>query len=220
MARYVKPLQEEITRLARKEAVKVERPLKKTIATLRGENTALRKRVKELEKISATFQKAVAAEKQAKVVPSENEIKNVNIQPRSITAMRKKHNLSMLKMAALLELNHKSIARWEKGTGKPQADSKKKLLVFKSLSKTEVKKMLAELDAKQPAPAAPAKKKAAPAKKKAVKKAPVKKVAPAKKPVAKKTAAKKTVSKKTAPVKKTTAKKTTRKRTARKPAKK
>jgi DNA-binding transcriptional regulator YiaG len=174
MARFVSSLQEEISRLARKEALKVEKPLKKAAATLRQENSALKRRVNALEKVVAKYQAASASEKQIKELPSDAEVKNVKIQPRSIAAMRKKHGLSALKMAALLGINHKSIARWEKGIGVPQTDSKKKLLAFKNMTKTEVKKMLNELDAKK----APVKKtvtKKAPAKKKVTRKKTAKK---------------------------------------------
>jgi histone H1/5 len=200
MAKFVTSLQEEITRLARKEILKVEKPLKKAAATLRQENAALKKRINSLEKVVAKCQAASTSEKQIKELPSDAEVKNVKIQPRSITAMRKKHGLSALKMAALLGINHKSIGRWEKGVGVPQTELKKKLLAFKNMTKSEVKKMVKELDAKKTA--APAKKavtKKAVAKKKTVaKKAPAKKKTATKKAVAKKAPAKKKVAKRKA----------------------
>ena len=193
---------------------------------MKQENAALKKRINALEKIVTKCQSASASKEQIKELPSDSEVKNVKIQPRSITAMRKKHGLSMLKMAALLNFDNKSIGRWEQGKGAPQASSKKKLLAFKNMSKSEVKKMIKEFDAKTIA--APAKKtvakktvakkaiakkvvaKKAPAKKKAAKKAVAKK-APAKKAVAKKAPVKKAVAKK-APAKKKVARKKTAKK--------
>ena len=181
MPNYVKALQEEISRLARKEVAQSQKSLKKASVSLKKENSELRNRVKALEKIVADIQKAAGCEKEAKEMPSTEEVKGVKIQPRSIATLRKKHGLSILKMAQLLDINNKSLDRWEKGIGKPQAESKKKLLAFKKLSKSEVKKMLAALKSQKAEAAKPVK-------------APAKKVA---------TKAKKTV----APKKKTTRKK-------------
>ena len=158
MPNYVKALQEEISRLARKEVAQSQKSLKKASISLKKENSELRNRVKALEKIVADIQKAAGCEKEAKEMPSTEEVKGVKIQPRSIATLRKKHGLSILKMAQLLDINNKSLDRWEKGIGKPQAESKKKLLAFKKLSKSEVKKMLAALKTQKVEAAEPAKK--------------------------------------------------------------
>ena len=178
MPSYIKALQEEISRLARKEVAQSQKSLKKASVSLKKENSELRNRVKALEKIVTGLQKAVGCGKEAKEMPSAEEVKGVKIQPRSIATLRKKHGLSVLKMAQLLDINNKSLDRWEKGIGKPQAESKKKLLAFKKLSKSEVKKMLAALKTQKVEAAKPAKatvKKAATKVKKAV--APKKKTA-------------------------------------------
>jgi DNA-binding transcriptional regulator YiaG len=185
-------MQEEITRLARREALKVEKGLKKTNSLLRQENASLKKRVRTMEKAVATLQKTMEADKPVKKLPTAEEAKAITIQPRSIAAMRKKHGLSILKMAELLNVNHKSLATWEKGTRKPTADSLKKLIAFKNMGKREVGKMLEK-------PAA---------------KAPVKKTAPKKKVVKKAAAPKKA----TAPRKRTTKVTATRKKTAKRKA--
>jgi len=170
MPNYVKALQEEISRLARKEVAQSQKSLKKASVSLRKENSELRNRVKALEKIVAGLQKTVGCGKEAKEMPSAEEVKGVKIQPRSIATLRKKHGLSILKMAQLLDINNKSLDRWEKGIGKPQAESKKKLLAFKKLSKSEVKKMLAALKTQKVEAAEPAKKAAKKAKKAVVSK--------------------------------------------------
>jgi len=187
MPSYIKALQEEISRLARKEVAQSQKSLKKASVSLRKENSELRNRVKALEKIVAGLQKTVGCGKEAKEMPSAEEVKGVKIQPRSIATLRKKHGLSVLKMAQLLDINNKSLDRWEKGIGKPQAESKKKLLAFKKLSKSEVKKMLAALNTKKVEAAKPAK---ATVKKAATK---VKKAVAPKKKTTRKKAAKKVV---------------------------
>jgi len=191
----------------------VEKPLKAAATALRQENAALKKRINALEKIVTKCQSSSASEKQIKELPSDADFKNVKIQPHSITAMRKKHGLSMLKMAALLDFDHKSIGRWEQGKGAPQASSKKKLLAFKNMTKSEVKKMIKELDAKTTA--APAKKAVA---KKAVAKKAVAKKAVAKKASVKTAVAKKTVAKKAPAKKKAVAKKAVTKKAVAKKA--
>ena len=197
MPNYTKALQEEISRLARKEVAQSQKSLKKASVSLRKENSELRNRIKSLEKIVVGLQKAVGCGNEAKEMPSAEEVKGVKIQPRSIATLRKKHGLSLLKMAQLLDINNKSLDRWEKGIGKPQAESKKKLLAFKKRSKSEVKKMLAALKTKKVEAAKPVKapskkattkvKKAVAPKKKTTRKKAVKEVvvpAPAVQPVA------------------------------------
>ena len=159
MPKFVGLLQDEISRLARREVTKSQKSLKKTAAAVKKENADLKKRVKSLEKAVEMFQKSIGCEKKTREMPSAEEAKGVRIQPRSITTLRKKHGLSVLKMAALLDISNKSLDRWEKGIGTPQTESKKKLLAFKKLSRSEVKKMLNELKAKKvKTTAAPAKK--------------------------------------------------------------
>jgi len=178
MPKYLGALQEEISRLARKEVTQSQKSLKKTAVDVRKENSELKKRVKSLEKAVEVLQKAVGCEKKIKEMPSSEEVKGKRIQPRSIATLRKKHGLSVLKMAELLDINNKSLDRWEKGIGKPQFESKKKLLAFKKLSKSEVRKMLAALKTKKVEAAEPAK-------------APVKKVVAPKKKIIRKKAVKK-----------------------------
>ena len=178
MPKFVGLLQNEISRLARREVTKSQKSLKKTAVVIKKENSELKKRVKSLEKAVEALQKAIGCEKKIKEMPSTEEVKGKRIQSRSIATLRKKHGLSVLKMAQLLDINNKSLDRWEKGIGKPQSESKKKILAFKKLSKSEVKKMLAALKPKKVAIAAPAKKAVLPKKKIVRKKAVKKAVAP------------------------------------------
>jgi len=165
MPKFVGLLQDEISRLARKEVTSSQKSLKKTAVFIRKENSELKKRIKSLEKAVELLQKAVGCEKNIKEIPSAEEAKGVKFQARSITTLRKKHGLSVLKMAALMGISNKSLDRWEKGIGSPQTESKKKLLAFKKLSKSEVRKILKELKAKKGKTAEPAKSPATPAKK-------------------------------------------------------
>lgn len=170
MPKFVTPLQEEIARLARKEALKVEKPLKATLNALRQDNLALKRKLKVMEKAAAGCAKMAEAEKEKQLAPTQEELETIKFTPNSIVRLRKKHGLSRLKMAELLKINHKSIARWEQAKGVPQTDSKAKLISFKKMTKGDVNKMLKELAA---APAAAPKK--AVAKKTAAKKKTAKK---------------------------------------------
>lgn len=185
MPKFVTPLQEEIVRLARKEALKVEKPLKATLNALRQDNLALKRTLKAMEKAAAECAKMAETEKEKQLAPTQEELETVKFTPNSIVRLRKKHGLSRLKMAELLKINHKSIARWEQGKGVPQTDSKAKLISFKKMTKGDVNKMLKELAA------APA-------------------VAP-KKAATKKAAVKKTVAKKKTAKKRTTRRKAAKK---------
>ena len=79
MAKFVGLLQEEISRLARKEVTKSQKSLKKTAVDVRKESSELKKRVKSLEKAVESLQKAVGVEKQAKEMPSTEEVKGKRI---------------------------------------------------------------------------------------------------------------------------------------------
>ncbi|KKR04381.1 MAG: Helix-turn-helix domain protein [Candidatus Uhrbacteria bacterium GW2011_GWF2_39_13] len=149
MPKFLVPLQDEITRLARKEVVKSQGTLKKAVTSLRRENTELRKRVKSLEKAVDALQKILGGTKKINALPSDDEVKNSRFSPKMITRMRKKHGLSIKKMAELLDVNNNSIINWEKGDFRPRQELKRKLLAFKKLTKRDVKKMLKELSGKK-----------------------------------------------------------------------
>jgi len=145
MPKYVAHLQDEIARLARKEVIKAQRALKKTAALMRQENAELRKRVKSLEQSVQALQKAIGTVKKTEALPSDDEVKNSRFSPKMITRMRKKHGLSIKKMAELLGVNNNSIINWEKGDFHPRLELMKKLIAFRNLTKREVKTMLKEL---------------------------------------------------------------------------
>jgi hypothetical protein len=48
-------------------------------------------------------------------------------------------------MGEIFNINHKSIARWEQGIGKPRKESIRKLLILKNMTKREVSKKVKEL---------------------------------------------------------------------------
>lgn len=148
MPKYVVHLQEEIARLARKEIIKSQKALKKTAALMRQENAELRKRVKSLEQSVQELQKAIGTVKKTEALPSDDEVKNSRFSPKMITRLRKKHGLSIKKMAELLGVNNNSIINWEKGDFRPRPELMKKLIAFRKLTKREVKKLLNELPGK------------------------------------------------------------------------
>ena len=64
--------------------------------------------------------------------------------------MRKKHGLSIKKMAELLGVNNNSIINWEKGDFRPRPELLKKLIAFRNLTKREVKKLLVSAEKGNP----------------------------------------------------------------------
>lgn len=151
MPKYVAYLQDEITRLARREIVKSQKSLKKTTVSIRKENTELRKRIKSLEKAVEALQKILGGTNKTNALPSDDEFKNFRFSPKMITRMRKKHGLSIKKMAELLDVNNNSIINWEKGDFRPRPELRKKLIAFRNLTKREVKKLLSDAEKRNPA---------------------------------------------------------------------
>ena len=186
MPNFVKPLRDEISRLAKKEIAQYLGQMKKSIASVKAENKSLKKEIAELKKTAQVLKKNVPHADVA-VSCSDEELRTARFTPAIIIRLRKKFGLSRLKMAALLDINNKSIARWEEGIGEPKSNSRAKLLALRKMSKRDIKKHLQDLKAAKKVETTSAKKATKPAAKKAVKKTV--------KPVTKKTVVKKAAKK-------------------------
>jgi len=169
MPNFVKPLRDEITRLARREVAQCIGQFKKTVAAVKAENKSLKKEIAELKKTAQGLKKNAP---HSEIATSEEELRTARFTPAIIIRLRKKFGLSRLKMGQLLGINNKSIARWEEGVGEPKSNSRAKLLALRKMSKRDIKKHLQDLKASAPAakPAKTAKKTVKPAVKKAAKK--------------------------------------------------
>ncbi len=110
----MKELHSEITRLARKEIKKELEPVKRVNAAQRGLIAKLRKDVGVLQKDVARLERAAG-----KVVVAEvEETKGFWISGKGVMSLRKRLGITQMELAALAEVSHQSIVRWEKAVGK------------------------------------------------------------------------------------------------------
>ena len=114
----MKELHSEITRLARKEIKKELEPIKRVNAAQRGYIADLRRDVGELQKEVARLKRA--AGEVVAVVETEEETKGFWISGKGLVSLRKRLGITQMELAALAEVSHQSIVRWEKTQGKIQ----------------------------------------------------------------------------------------------------
>ena len=110
----MKELQSEITRLARKEIKKELEPIKRVNAAQRGLIANLRRDVSELQREVARFQKAPKV--QATI--EEDAPTGFWISGKGVRSLRKRLGITQMELAALADVSHQSIVRWEKAEGK------------------------------------------------------------------------------------------------------
>ncbi len=112
-------LRDEISRLARKEIRQQIGPLKKinaelrrTVSALKGELTALERKVQFLEK---------QAIRRLKIAPKESAAKAVRFSPKWVKADRQRLGLSAKDYGALVGVSSLTIYSWESGKSRPRA---------------------------------------------------------------------------------------------------
>ena len=110
----MKELQLEITRLTRKEIKKELEPVKRVNAAQRGYIADLRREVTELQKEVARLQRELG-----KAAPVEEEApQGFWISGKGVRSLRKRLGITQMELAALADVSHQSIVRWEKTEGK------------------------------------------------------------------------------------------------------
>lgn len=110
----MKELQSEIARLSRKEIKKELEPIKRVNAAQRGLIANLRRDVSELQREVARLQKAP----KVRVAIEEDTPTGFWISGKGVRALRKRLAITQMELAALAEVSHQSIVRWEKTDGK------------------------------------------------------------------------------------------------------
>ena len=146
MPNFVKPLRDEIARLAKKEVAQSLGQIKKALSALKAENKFLKKELAAIKKTAQVLKKNVPQGNEPESC-SADELRSARFTPAIIIRLRKKFGLSRLKMAQLLGINNKSISRWEEGIGEPKTNSRTKLISLRKMTKRDVKKQLQELKA-------------------------------------------------------------------------
>lgn len=108
-------LKAEVTRLSRKEIKKELEPIKRVNAAQRGLIANLRRDVTELQREVARLQKDL--EKQPAPMEATEE-KSFWISGKGVVSLRKRLGITQVELAALAEVSHQSVVRWEKNNGK------------------------------------------------------------------------------------------------------
>ncbi len=137
----MKELHSEITRLARKEIKKELEPVKRVNAAQRGLIAKLRKDVGVLQKDVARLERAAG-----KVVVAEvEETKGFWISGKGVMSLRKRLGITQMELAALAEVSHQSIVRWEKAVGKIPFKTDATLATLQQIRSMNKKKAWAKL---------------------------------------------------------------------------
>ncbi len=146
MPNYTSVLNEEISRIARKEIKAVLDPLSAKVIDQKKKISTQSKVIDDLEKRIALLEDLLGFEEiiDASAI-SEEEILKSRITPKYISGLRSKHELSRNEMAMLLDINPNSIYLWETGRAVPRNDAKAKLIQLKKMGKRELKQLLDEI---------------------------------------------------------------------------
>ncbi len=144
-----KVLQDEISRLARKE-------FKTLIASYEEKLKAQNKKIDELKKQLADLDRKKTDKPDPYKVPSEKELnakaQEATIKPEQLKRLRQKFKLTQVQAAHLLDVSGQAYYSWEAGKSAPRFNSKVQILKLLEINKRTFKKLyqakLDELDAK------------------------------------------------------------------------
>jgi DNA-binding transcriptional regulator YiaG len=135
-------LKAEIIRLARKEVRDECSSLKKTVATQRTENAALKRRVQALEAVVKRLsrsQDAVRSKAPTEVNGQASEAPGAGTRfsAKGLAANRQRLELSAADFGRLLGVSGQSIYAWEAGKARPRAEAVTAIAALRSLGKRE-----------------------------------------------------------------------------------
>ena len=133
----------EIMRLARKEVKRATGSIYASVKDVKQQNSALKKRVAELERQLMVLQGKTAA---AFGTPAaaESETPHTRLGASSIRKLRSRLNLNRHDMALLLDVNQNSIFLWEQAKAKPRAATRAKIIALRTMKKNAVAALLIE----------------------------------------------------------------------------
>ena len=132
----------EIMRLARKEVKRATGSIYASVKDVKQQNSALKKRVAELEKQLMVLQGKTAA---ASGIPAaEPETPHTRLGASSIRKLRARLKLNRHDMALLLDVNQNSIFLWEQAKAKPRAATRAKIIALRAMKKNAVAALLSE----------------------------------------------------------------------------
>lgn len=141
-------LKSEITRLARKELRTATDGLKKTLAAQRTELVALKRQVRDLEKLLKTVSRGrtpSAKAKTAEKVNAEESGRRVRFSAKGLATNRRRLGLSAADFGLLVGASGQSIYLWEAGKAQPRTTSLAAIAGLRGIGKKEAVARLAEL---------------------------------------------------------------------------
>ena len=141
-------LNDEIRRLARKEVKAALTPLLETVSALRKQVAEQKKQIAALEKRCAAVEPETSA---IPVAAADEDEKHVRLNAAGILRLRTKLGLTQGEFAKVLGVAMHTVSVWEQGRRTPRHNHKVRICALRGIGKRELKKMLAQPDAK-PAP--------------------------------------------------------------------
>ena len=136
MPNILKPLREEITRLARKETKSGTTVLKRSSAQYRRDIAALKRQVANLQRTVAILEKAALKTKPATVPPSETS--KLRFVAKGFKTMRAKLGISAGDLGTLLGVSGLTVYNWESGKARPRAKYLPAIAAIRGIGKREV----------------------------------------------------------------------------------
>lgn len=142
MAQLASLLKAEIIRLSRKEVRSELRTLQKASARYRSEIAALKREIRDQQRLIARLGKG-----SARTAPetSNEEGPKLRFRANGFAALRQKLGLSAAEMGKLIGVTQQTIYHWEKGQARPRASQLESIAAVRKLGKRGAAAKLAEL---------------------------------------------------------------------------
>lgn len=145
MPDFTKPLKEEISRLAKKEAKSLFQPLQRDKIKLKRDLTQLKRKVARLERDNKRFRAMNDRAIARKLNKKDQNTKRIWFTGKGVKSMRAKLKLTQAELAKLIDVSTQTIVKWEKTNGKlsiRKKEAKNKLYGLRKLGIREVKRLL------------------------------------------------------------------------------
>lgn len=144
MAQLASLLKAEIIRLSRKEVRNELRALQKASARYRSEIAALKREVRDQQRIISRLGKG-STRVAAVQTPEEDDSPKLRFRANGFAALRQKLGLSAAEMGKLIGVTQQTIYHWEKGQARPRASQLQSIAAVRKLGKRGAAAKLAEL---------------------------------------------------------------------------
>lgn len=135
-------LKAEVTRLARKEVRAETESLRKTVAALRADLQATKKKLRELEAQSKKTSRAGLAPAASSDGPPSAPEAKFRFSAKGLASNRKRLGLSADEFGRLVGATGQAVAGWERGTSKPREKYLPAIAELRGVGKREVAKRL------------------------------------------------------------------------------